>query len=88
LAEEDFIFPVYRKYVGNLSYFKIENRKKFTEIKIWGGRYSIIEFEARIYPDFILVEDMLHLREGRWVMSDAQEFAQVSQMCKEKFKEV
>lgn len=70
-------FPTYRKFVGINVWFKIENDRKFVEIKQIGSRFIIHTVMAEQYPEILLISDMLACFEGRWEKIDASEFQQV-----------
>ena len=52
-------FPLYRKYKNSKSYFKISGPEVFQEIKLFGSRYAISQFEAKIYPDRLFIHDLV-----------------------------
>jgi hypothetical protein len=52
-------FPLYRKYKNSKSYFKILGPEVFQEIKLFGSRYAISHFEAKIYPDRLFIHDLV-----------------------------
>lgn len=59
-------FPTYRKFVGINVWFKIENDRKFVEIKQIGSKFIIHTVIAEQYPEILLISDMLACLEGRW----------------------
>ena len=67
-------YPVYRKYKGNLSYFKIISSSKFIELKVMGDQIDHYEIEAKILPDFQFITDMINLHNNHWVESTKEEF--------------
>lgn len=70
-------FPTYRKFVGINVWFKIENDRKFVEIKQIGSKFIIHTVMAEQYPEILLISDMLACLEGRWEKIEASEFQQV-----------
>ncbi len=54
------VFPSYRKYKNNASYFKIYSLERFDEIRVIGDKYYLHVFEAKILPDRNLVQDLLY----------------------------
>lgn len=67
-------FPVYRKYEGNRSFFKISSANDFTEIQVMGTRYFRHEIKAKILPDFQLIVDMINLHNNHWIPATETEF--------------
>lgn len=53
-------FPVYRKYLNGMSFFRIDNPEHFEEIRRIGSRYLITSHEVKILPDRNLVHDLIH----------------------------
>lgn len=70
-------FPTYRKFVGINVWFKIENDRKFVEIKQIGSKFIIHTVIAEQYPEILLISDMLACLEGRWEKIEPSEFQQV-----------
>lgn len=52
------IYPQYRKYHNEHSYFKIISPDKFIELKKQGMNYVKYEFEAKILPDKNFIYDL------------------------------
>lgn len=67
-------YPVYRKYDGGFSYFKIVSSSSFVELKVMGNQISKYEIEAKILPDFQFITDMINLHNNHWIPSDEEEF--------------
>jgi hypothetical protein len=67
-------YPIYRKYEGNRSFFKITSAKSFTEIQVMGNRYFKHEINAKTFPDFQLIVDMINLHNNHWLESNTEEF--------------
>ncbi|MGB0805313.1 MAG: hypothetical protein ACPGRC_01395 [Salibacteraceae bacterium] len=67
-------FPVYRKYEGGFSFFKITSSSSFIELKILGEQISKYEIKAQILPDFQFITDMINLHNNHWVESTEEEF--------------
>jgi len=59
-------FPQYRKYTNLETYFLIESKSSFIEIKVIGSKYSKHFVNAVQYPEQLLIADMLENREDRW----------------------
>jgi hypothetical protein len=67
-------FPTYRKFVGINVWFKIENDRKFIEIKQIGSKFILHTVEAEQYPEILLISDMLACLDGRWEIIEELEF--------------
>lgn len=67
-------YPLFRKYEGNRSYFKITSPKDFTEIQVMGNRFFVHDIRAKTFPDFQLIVDMINLHNNHWIESNATEF--------------
>lgn len=59
-------YPIYRKYAGIDTWFKITDPKHFIEIKKIGNRFLISEVEAIQFPELLFIKDMIALHEQRW----------------------
>ncbi|MCB9361713.1 MAG: hypothetical protein H6587_08795 [Flavobacteriales bacterium] len=70
----EIIFPVYRKYKNEKSFFKITSPTEFEEIKFLGNRGEIHYFKAKILPDFNFILDMINDFEPYWEVSSEKEF--------------
>ena len=67
-------YPIFRKYESNTSFFKIVSPKKFIEIQVMGTKYFRYEIEAKVLPDFHLINDMINHHNNHWIGSNQQEF--------------
>lgn len=67
-------FPVFRKYPNNKSFFKVVSHERFEEIKVTGNKAGLFVFEAKIFPDRMLIQDMIAMEKGFWVESSKEEF--------------
>jgi hypothetical protein len=74
MVNETISYPVYRKYDGDLSFFKIMDHASFVEIKVMGSHISKYEIKAKILPDFQFITDMINLHNGHWMESNEVEF--------------
>lgn len=74
MVDQTFVFPIYRKFEGHLSYFKIHSHTAFTEIKVMGKKLFKYEVTAKTYPDHQLISDMLNCHNQHWQKSKPQEF--------------
>lgn len=75
------VFPVYRKYSNNKSYFKVLSEDSFEEIQILGKHYLLNVYRAKILPDRYLIKDMIDLFEGRWEEIQASEYNDLRIRC-------
>jgi hypothetical protein len=75
-------FPTYRKFVGINVWFKIENDRKFVEIKQIGSKFIRHTVIAEQYPEIILIADMLDCLENRWEKIEQPEFQRVFELTK------
>ena len=71
-------FPVFRKYSGNFSFFKITSTDTFIELKTMGDTVTQHHFKAKILPDFQFITDMINLHNNHWIESSELEFNQIS----------
>lgn len=53
------IFPVFRKYSDNLTYFRIDSETEFTELKRLGNYFSKTANTAKIYTDKVYIKDLI-----------------------------
>jgi hypothetical protein len=67
-------FPVYRKYPNNKSYFKVLDTQRFEEIQIVGSKLVLYHIEAKIMPDHFLIDDMIHMKDSRWIAISEEEY--------------
>mgnify|MGYP000660163069 CR=1 FL=1 len=67
-------FPQYRKYTNERSYFRIESETQFTEVMKIGQRIDVYTFQAKIFPDIQMVQDMLTQQSEYYALSTEEEF--------------
>lgn len=67
-------FPQYRKYAHGRSFFKIISADSFEQLDIIGGAFHLHIVNAKIYPDKLLILDMLENEKGHWEVSSAEEY--------------
>lgn len=75
-------FPTYRKFVGINVWFKIENDRKFVEIKQIGSKFITHTMIAEQYPEILLIADMLDCLDNRWEKIEESEFQRVFELVK------
>lgn len=75
-------FPIYRKYEGDFSFFKIIAENQFIELKKMAGFVTKYEMNAKILPDFQFITDMIEKHNNHWIDSTAEEFNTVWALLK------
>lgn len=63
-------YPVYRKYNGADTWFKIISETEFMEVKRVGSKLLRSHIIAVQFPEKQFIRDMLALHEQRWVEPD------------------
>jgi len=74
MVNDEITYPIFRKYETNTSFFKIVSPKKFIEIQVMGSTFFRYEKEAKILPDFHLINDMINHHNNHWIASHEKEF--------------
>jgi len=74
MVNDAITYPVYRKYDGNRSIFKITSPKDFTEVQVMGTRFFFHEIKAKTFPDFQMIVDMINLHNNHWLPATEKEF--------------
>lgn len=77
----DLNFPQYRKLANGKSYYKISSVGSMEEIQLIGNRYAIHNLEAFILPERLLIQDMLDLQDGLYVVVEESEFKALKFHC-------
>ena len=70
----EIIFPIYRKYKNEKSFFKIISKTEFEEIKFLKNKGELHYFKAKILPDFNFILDMINDFTPYWEASSEKEF--------------
>ncbi|MFT4754560.1 MAG: hypothetical protein ACI85Q_002119 [Salibacteraceae bacterium] len=70
-------YPVFRKYEGDFSFFKITSAHSFIELKVMGENVTKISFTAKILPDFQFINDMVNRHNNHWIDSSESEFNKI-----------
>lgn len=76
-------FPVFRKYPGNQTYFKIFSHDYFEEIRRMGDNYEEHAYQASILPDRNLIEDMIQLNGQYWEEASKKEYEAFKKHCEQ-----
>lgn len=79
------MFPVYRKYSNNKSYFKVFDNTSFEEIQVLGKNYWVHKFDAKILPDRYFIKDLIEMEGGRWEEISEAAYVAFKKMCAENF---
>jgi len=80
------VYPVYRKYSNNKSYFKVLGPALFEEVQIIGRYYTEHLYEAKILPDRNFIADMIAMEGGAWEEVTADEYMNFVDKCRKDFK--
>ncbi|MBX9853385.1 MAG: hypothetical protein K2X86_16690 [Cytophagaceae bacterium] len=75
------IFPLYRKYSHERTYFKIVSTNGFEELNIIGKSFILRNFEVKIFTDRIFISDMMENKENLWVEIGAEEYEAKKNYC-------
>lgn len=76
------IYPQYRKYKNNKSYFKIIAKDEFEEIQVLGTKHRSHHFKAKILPDRNFISDMLFDYDNHWDVIKEDEYLFILQKAK------
>lgn len=76
------IYPAYRKLANENNFYCIHSENHFEEIMIIGHKYSILQFEAKIYPDKMRIQDMLN-DPNVFLHSSPAEYQAIKEKCQE-----
>lgn len=77
MQESEQPFPCYRKLKGINHYYRIDSPELMTELIFFGKQVQCIETRARIYPDRLLIQDVIHCRENRWEEISEEDFSSI-----------
>jgi hypothetical protein len=77
MVKDSITFPVYRKYEGDRSFFKITSEKEFIEVQVMGPRFFVHNITAKTFPDFQMIVDMINLHNNHWIECTDQEFEHI-----------
>lgn len=75
------LFPQYRKYVNNKSFFEVLAEDHFRELKITGNHFEIIEIKATIWPDRSYILDLLKNDAGYYEIILRDDFYAQLEFC-------
>jgi hypothetical protein len=71
------VYPQYRKYPNNRSFFKIISEKEWEEIQLIGSRFILHTYEVKILPDRNFIYDMTFDYENNWEKISEEEYQRI-----------
>jgi hypothetical protein len=77
------IYPQYRKYPNNKSYFKILSATAWEEIQVIGKKHILHNFTVKIMPDRNFIHDMTFDYQNNWEVITEKEYEEQHSKCKE-----
>jgi len=77
----DFQFPQYRRLSNGKSYYKISSFTTMEEIQLLPKKYAINALSAAIWPERLLIQDMLSLQAGVYAIIDELEYQSILTHC-------
>lgn len=77
------LFPIYRKYKHNRTFFKINSPEDFEELNILGSSYQYKHFKVRIFTDRLFIQDMIDNTKHHWVEITSNEYEGKKTFCME-----
>ena len=83
----DYNFPIFRKYIHDNTYFRINSKENFDELNIVGSFFMLRNQQALIFPEFALIIDMIENANDNWITSSEEEFEEKFTICKTELKE-
>lgn len=79
------MFPIFRKYSNNKSFFKVFDADSFEEIQVMGSNYWIYSFVAKILPDRNFIKDMIEMEGGGWIEISERTYNAFKENCEKEF---
>jgi len=74
-------FPLYRRSVNGLNWYRITSPMMFTEVQRVGSRYIAHQVRALIHPDRVRIADLIAMEDGHVVACEPSEFDAVLEHC-------
>ena len=68
------LFPTYRKYKNNKSFFRIYSENEVDELKLVGKKYILFKITSSQLPERNLIHDMLYDYQSNWEAISEEEF--------------
>ena len=81
MTKDNIIYPQYRKYSNNKSFFKILSPEKFEEIQVLRNKKMLNKFEAKILPDRNFISDLTFDYKKHWLVCDPSEFEDLKKLA-------
>ena len=60
MSEDRPVFPIYLRYTNGRSYFKILSPTSMVEWQVVGRTIAMHPFQARTYPDRVMIDDLIN----------------------------
>lgn len=80
MQSKDTVFPQYRKLANNRSFYKIIDDRNFEEIQLVGTLKNRYSFEAKLYPEFLKIKDLLNLVDENYALSTKTEWDEIAKI--------
>ncbi len=80
------VYPIYRKYPHNKTFFKIFSDTEFEELQIIGDYYSITKIKAAILPERNYIYDLTFDYHNHWDVISEQEYENALKNCIANYK--
>lgn len=77
-----YVFPQYRKYSNNRSWFKILDESSFEELIISGKNYNVKSFKVLTFVDRNMMMDMLADNGKNWMVITGADYENQLEFCK------
>lgn len=61
---DDHRFPLYRRSINGLNWYRIESSTAMTEVQRVGGRHVVHRLEATAYPEKVRVMSLIGMHHG------------------------
>lgn len=84
---ESIEFPQFRKLANNRNYYRIDSNEMFEEVQVMGKYWWKSQLKATIYPERLLIMDMLACEDQRWSRIDQREFEAFLAHCEANLEE-
>lgn len=81
-------FPLFRKYSGIETYFKVMSETSFEELKISEQFYSLNEFNAVNHFDRLFIGDIITKHENRWEEIAEKDYRNQVMYCESNLKRI
>lgn len=75
-------FPIFRKRLNDKHFYRIISPDAFEEIQLLGEKVFKFDFEAKIYPDKVMIQDMISFKDGGVVEISELDFVEIEKRLK------